>query len=260
MTNLTPYNSNDGIEIYINTSSGESFCSIRGYARMAGVASSTVDSRVSRMSDSARNSMTQITQVPTAAGVRSARIINENTIVEWLAKDSPETMVKFAKIGVRMFLHQLAGYSVVSTAVSYPVETYSRRQLLEMALEAELKLEAQQQEIDGLVEQVTTLEPKAIAWDKITDQGGLIKLNDIAGALGIGRTTLTRKLVDLGMMYREYQGNGKHRNRAYAKFITGGKFVEKMTDVNNSKGDLLYSEFTTLVTKAGAEWIANKIN
>jgi len=40
MSNLTRY-TNDGIEVYIDTNTGESFCSVLGYARMAGLSRST---------------------------------------------------------------------------------------------------------------------------------------------------------------------------------------------------------------------------
>lgn len=254
MSELTRYTNNDGIEIYINTSTGESFASIRGYARMAGKDESTIRARIR----TAGLGEVKMAEVPTANGVRTAGLVTEDTIVDWLSKDAPDMLPKFAKVGVRMFMHQMAGYSVVSTAVQQPTKELTRRELLEMALEAELKLEAAKVEIDGLVEQVSDLTPRAIAWDTIADPSGLIKLNDFAGALGIGRTTLTRKLVDLGIMYSEYQGNGKRRNRTYAKHITNGRFVEKLTDVTNKRGDLVYTEFTTLITKAGAEWLASK--
>ena len=249
--NITRYE-NNGIEVYVNTATGESFTSINGYARMSGVARSTVRDRVGRKTDA------KTIEMPTVKGFRVGRLIDETTIVDWLSKDAPDVLVKFAQVGVRMYLHQLAGYSVVSTAVAKPQEL-TRRELLEMALEAELRLEAAQQEIDTLVTEVSDLTPRAIAWDTIADPNGLIKLNDFAGALGIGRTTLTRKLVDLGIMFSEYQGNGKRRNRAYAKHINSGRFVEKMTDVKNNRGDLVYTEFSTLITKAGAEWLSSKI-
>lgn len=254
MSELTRYTNNDGIEIYINTSTGESFASIRGYARMAGVPYSTVASRV----QGGRFQSLKMAEIQTTHGVHGGRLLDESIIIQWLANDAPDMLLKFAQVGVRMYLHQLAGYSVVSTAVQQPTKELTRRELLEMALEAELKLEAAKVEIDGLVEQVSDLTPRAIAWDTIADPSGLIKLNDFAGALGIGRTTLTRKLVDLGIMYSEYQGNGKRRNRTYAKHITNGRFVEKLTDVTNKRGDLVYTEFTTLITKAGAEWLASK--
>ena len=255
--NITRYESNS-IEVYINTATGESFCSLSGYSRMVGVSKSTVRRRLLRSSENQGSSSPEVAKVLTAGGVQGVQLINETTIVDWLSKDAPDVLVKFAQVGVRMYLHQLAGYSVVSTAVAKPQEL-TRRELLEMALEAELRLEAAQQEIDTLVTEVSDLTPRAIAWDTIADPNGLIKLNDFAGALGIGRTTLTRKLVDLGIMFSEYQGNGKRRNRAYAKHINSGRFVEKMTDVKNNRGDLVYTEFSTLITKAGAEWLSLKL-
>lgn len=241
MSNLTAYKSNDGIEIYIDTITGESFCSIRGYARMAGVSRQAIQQRVGKTEG------LKSAEMLTETGLRVGKLIDESTIVHWLTKDSPETLAKFATVGVRLFLHQLAGYQVTSTAMA---PNLTRRQMLEQLLEAEIQLEAKNKEIDCLVEQVTTLEPKAIAWDNIADEHGLIKLNDLAGAFGIGRTTLTRRFVDMGIFFRE----GK-RNRAYAKYVNQGYFVERMTDVCNG----YRQQFTTFVTKTGAEWLAKRL-
>jgi hypothetical protein len=110
---LDRFDGDNGIEILINTETGESFCSVNGYARMSGKAVSTISDRLPFGEDG--NNMGQTL---TAAGLRSVRLITEDQIVEWLPKDNPIAATHLLKLGVRMGLHQMAGYSISSTAVN----------------------------------------------------------------------------------------------------------------------------------------------
>ncbi len=56
-------------------------------------------------------------QVLTAGGVQGVRLIDEDTVCEWLLSDNPQMAKKMLKLGVRVFLHKLAGYKVSSSAV-----------------------------------------------------------------------------------------------------------------------------------------------
>lgn len=53
----------------------------------------------------------------TSTGKKTSRLLNEDQILEVAAKYKPELLQAFAKLGLRASLHQLAGYSVSSTAV-----------------------------------------------------------------------------------------------------------------------------------------------
>lgn len=112
MSNLSNF-SHDGIEIYINTDTGESFASVSGYARIAGKAKSTISERLQTV----RKNSPGNAEVVTATGLKTVRLVDEDTISEWLPKDNPEMATKLLKLGVRGFLHKLAGYEVSSSAV-----------------------------------------------------------------------------------------------------------------------------------------------
>ena len=133
MTNTLQRFDQDGIEIVIDTETGESFASIRGYARMSGKHESTIRSRLkSARIDSAKTAVIQ-----TGRGNQAARLIPEDLIVEWLPKDNPEMASKLMRLGVRMFMHQMAGYNVTSSAIVSPALPQNYIEALEALLESE---------------------------------------------------------------------------------------------------------------------------
>lgn len=132
--NLDHFKTQDGIELYIDKDSGESFASRAGYARMAGVSENTVKKRINQVKDKGKsmtlnsyqtlaNSASEmgylntkdivlIDKIPTDRGVRTGTLITEEKIVEWLEKDNPSILKKISKLGVRATLHQWAGFEV----------------------------------------------------------------------------------------------------------------------------------------------------
>lgn len=109
VSNLQLFN-NEGLELIINSETGESFSTVSGYARMSGKARSTLTERLSKLP-------VITTEVNTGGGVQGVRLISEDLMVEWLPKDNPEMATKMMKAGIRVFLHTLAGYNVSSNAV-----------------------------------------------------------------------------------------------------------------------------------------------
>jgi chromosome segregation ATPase len=106
----------DGIELIINTETGESFASISGYARMSGKIPSTIFRRLTTMSGLREKGLEQA-QIETASGLRTVALIPENLICQWLIKDNHELALKVMQLGVRLFLHTLAGFQVKSGAI-----------------------------------------------------------------------------------------------------------------------------------------------
>lgn len=127
---LKQFEGEDGIEILIDTSTGESFCSVRGYARMSGKAVSTISER-----KAFGEQALDMGQVQTDGGLQGVRLITEDQIVEWLPKDNPIAATHLLKLGVRMGLHKMAGYSVSSTAVNPEPDRFA-----EMRAQAELAI------------------------------------------------------------------------------------------------------------------------
>lgn len=144
MSNLTAFNQ-DGIEIYINNTTGESFASISGYARMSGIAKQRISERSQKLN-------MKEAEVLTSKGLRTVRLIDETLIVEWLIDDNPDLAKKMLKLGVRVFLHQLSGYEVKSTAVEYKLpSTY--KDALKALIVAEEEKERLQKEAVLLIEE-----------------------------------------------------------------------------------------------------------
>jgi hypothetical protein len=110
---LQRYDGEGGIEILINPATGESFCSVRGYARMAGKNESTIRARVTGAGDGSG----KMAEILTPGGLQGARLITEDQITAWLPKDNPAAATLLLKMGVRMALHKMAGYEIKSTAM-----------------------------------------------------------------------------------------------------------------------------------------------
>lgn len=116
-TNLVCFEQ-DGIELYIDTVTGESFASKRGYARMSNKDESTIRKRLQGYGDN----LVKRVEVQTQGGLQGADLITEALVCEWLPKDNPDMATKLMRLGVRAFLHTLAGYEVSTTAVIAPID------------------------------------------------------------------------------------------------------------------------------------------
>ena len=124
----------DGIELLIDTQTGESFASAKGYARMSGRDYDTIKKRCQRGG--------QVNaEIPTEQGLKWGTLIPEDLICQWLPLDNPEMAAAMLKLGVRVFLHEMAGYKVTSEATNPP------RPLIEAELEIELEIEKTKLEI-----------------------------------------------------------------------------------------------------------------
>jgi hypothetical protein len=146
---LTQFKNDDGIEIYIDTTTGESFASIRGYARMSGRDESTIRERISKLKDAGETTV-KTAEVQTGGGLQGARLVSEKLIAQWLPKDNPEVASKLMELGVRHFLHVMAGYEVTSTAVpKSPAEALL--EMCQLMVEHERKLKEQEEQIKQII-------------------------------------------------------------------------------------------------------------
>lgn len=110
MANLQAY-VNDGIEIYVDNETGESFASVRGYARMAAKDPSTIRERLNRGGGQTDVKYAEIVSGKDfGGGGQTIRLVTEKQIVAWLPKDNPEMAEKLMLLGVRKLLHTLANY------------------------------------------------------------------------------------------------------------------------------------------------------
>lgn len=132
MTNLQTYNSGD-IELVFDNQTGEAFATLSGYSRMTGVNPGTISRRIS---SSLAETGVKKAKVLTPPGLRSVALIPAETIFLWAMKDKPELAVMMGKVGATVYLHQLAGFTVKSTASGKPQsKTDTLKQLLSVAEE-----------------------------------------------------------------------------------------------------------------------------
>ena len=78
--NIVKYESNEGLEVYIDNQTGETFTSISGYARMGNKDRSTISRRYKGVA----SELQKTAEVPTAGGVQGVALICEELIVDWL--------------------------------------------------------------------------------------------------------------------------------------------------------------------------------
>jgi hypothetical protein len=164
----------DGIELVINTQTGESFATQAGYSRMSGVPKTTISSRMGGV----RKDNFKSAEIQTGQGIQGVRLIDENTMADWLEKDNPSLLKKFSKLGIRASLHKLAGFEVQSTAIANIPKSYGEA-LLE-AGRLQLELEKAQAEKE-LLEQENELLSEAV--DELFDYSSIVriaKFNDVS--------------------------------------------------------------------------------
>lgn len=116
-TNLVRFEK-DGIEVYVDNTTGESFATVSGYSRISEKAKSTIQSRVDRMTEGERINSTKEAELFIGGGLQGVRLLTEQLICEWLPKDNPEMATKLMQLGVRVFLQTVAGYEVKTNAIS----------------------------------------------------------------------------------------------------------------------------------------------
>lgn len=213
---------NDGIELVINTVTGESFATQAGYIRMSGAPKSTVSSRMLGV----RKDDFQEAEVLTPGGLQGVRLVDEDTIADWLEKDNPSLLKKFSKLGIRISLHKIAGFEITSTAVNPvvapPVPQLPQRdtidyikaanvipnlkvnahlkQLLEDSLTDELELMRNQKALPGGKSEYTIVKSRA------RELG--YKVSDIDSGCNLGRHVA--KLVDFAFRERIGKWDVKH--------------------------------------------------
>ena len=145
----------DGIELIIDTQTGESFATVRGYARMSGKTHTTILRRLKVVDSDVLNHA----QIQTAGGLQTVALIPEDLICQWLPKDNPAMASQVLKLGVRLFLHTIASFQIKSDAIETNKQLES--QIAELTAKIE-KLDYREvdyiDEILGLKDRIKELE------------------------------------------------------------------------------------------------------
>ena len=181
--NLTRFETKDGVELVINEV-GESFATVRGYARMSGRDASTISRRLKGVgSDRIKEA-----EIITPGGIQGVALISEDIITDWIVEDNPLLAKAMLKAGVRVFLHTAAGYQLTSSVIA-PV-THTLPQTYVEALKALVRAEEEKEalalensmqaaQIDELEEDVDRLSELA---DELFNYSSIIriaKLNNV---------------------------------------------------------------------------------
>ena len=110
MSSLTVFKTNDGIELVIDTQTGEAFATQAGYSRMSGKASSTISERLKGV----RSDYIRMAEILTAGGLQGVRLIPAKLVYKWLLKDNIGLAEAMGEVGATVYIHQLAGYKITS--------------------------------------------------------------------------------------------------------------------------------------------------
>jgi hypothetical protein len=113
---LSVFKSDDGIELVINTVTGEAFATQAGYVRMSGKAKMTISDRVKLV----RDGSIKEAEMDTGYGFKGVRLIPAKLVFTWLIKDNPELALAMGEVGATVYIHQLADYKVSSQPVVEP--------------------------------------------------------------------------------------------------------------------------------------------
>lgn len=227
----------NGIELIINTQTGESFATKRGYARMSGKDESTIRKRL-KGGDS---ELVKQAQILTAGGIQGADLISEDLIAEWLPKDNPVMATQLLKLGVRVFLHKMAGFEIKSEAIAVHQipQTYA-----EALLEAG-RLALENEKLSAKIEHDAPLVSFA---ESVRASDDAIEFNDFAKAIGTGRTRLFRLMRELDVIM-------KNTTLPYQRLVDAGYFEVSQEVTPDGK----LRPFA-LVTGKGQIWLKQKID
>lgn len=257
----------DGIELVIDCNTGETFSTQAGYCRMSGKAKSTISERLKGV----RNDQIKTIEMVTPGGLQGVRLINEDTMVDWLEKDNPTLLKQFSKLGIRASLHKIAGYEVVSSAVKHKIPKTYGEALIEagrMAVEneklaeknllltaAKITLEKHNNKLKGdvqhLVEVVDHQEPYARLGAGLVniDENSMTVAEFAKAHTDMGSTTLYRKLRSIGFIM-------SHKTEPYQKHVDASR--AKVIRVQRERQPWVYDK-TTILTPKGQKYVLQKL-
>ncbi|AGR48541.1 hypothetical protein A4L_14 [Anabaena phage A-4L] len=170
--NLTPYN-NDGLELHIDNTTGEVFTSIRAAARMC----NRNESVIRRFVTAAFGGL-KTAEVLTTTGLKTAALMTEDQLLEVITEYKPTLLAKFARLGLRVALHQMAGYQVTTTAVEKPAVPQTYKEALMAIIAAEEEKERLALENTELMDDVQRLSEVV---DELFDYSSILRIAKFNG-------------------------------------------------------------------------------
>ena len=117
--NLERYDQ-DGIELVINTKTGEAFATLAGYSRMSGIAKNTLANRLSRGYKGVHKTSLPTAEIETGGGVQGVHLLSADIVYDWMFEDNSALARVMGKVGATIYMHQLAGFKITSDAIAKP--------------------------------------------------------------------------------------------------------------------------------------------
>lgn len=227
MNSLSRFN-RDGIELIIDTATGECFASMAGYARMANKALTTIHQRVRRYQQNSGEKL-KTSKLDTSRGLRELRLLPEHLICAWLTKDNPDMALKLLKVGVRKYLHTMAGFEFNKQPVFDVPQTMSEA----------LMLAAKQQE------KIEQNRPKVEFAELVEASEGCLRMEAFAKSIGIGHKKIFRLLRKMHIIQR------KPSTLPYQRYLNSGYF--EVSETIKSNKPFAYC----LITGKGQLWLTS---
>lgn len=204
----------DGIELIIDTQTGESFASQAGYARMSGVEYSTIRKRTERLGVTFEP--LKRSQIETVDGFRSVTLIPEDLICQWLVRDNPELALKVMQLGVRLFLHTIAGFNTKSQVVKVNSVEGQITELTKSNEKLEGLVEIQKEAIASFGNQISVFEEKyqvlehlmkELAFQSLINEYQIERLGKPAEKVIVhkGQTGRERLISDMAVFINDYE-------------------------------------------------------
>jgi phage antirepressor YoqD-like protein len=208
----------DGLELVIDLKTGEAFASIRATARMIDKSPSLVHNYVNGKFAGVQKFELLNSKIHTTGGIKDVRLLNESQILELVSKYKSNLLIQFAQIGLRAFLHNLAGYKVQSTALT----EFQGRKLPQNFRDAVLMLADEVEKNEALESQILEDEPYTSLGKQIETTINGFTIGQYAKHLGRSRNKTFKELRELGFIQKfpstlPYQ---HHIDRGYFKIIT----------------------------------------
>lgn len=106
----------DGIELVIDTRTGEAFATQSGYARMTKKDRSTIVKRCK----TCEPGTIKTAEIETATGLKTCELIPASLVFKWALKDDLELAEAMGTAGATVYIHQIAGFKVTSDVIAKP--------------------------------------------------------------------------------------------------------------------------------------------
>jgi hypothetical protein len=199
------------MDLVIDTQSGETFASVSAVARMCLCGESKI-----RHFLNSQKIDTIKAEVPTATGFKTSRLLNESQILTVVHRYRSELLIKFAQAGLRVFLHQLAGYKVSSAVQKTSDDT----------LDPKL-------EIPWLKGRIEALETIYISQKHLQKSNNLQKACDRELTAWIKKKNgkVTRRLIVIGSLPRKAIFLAAYGTDPYRKVLNAQEIDDMLTDM-----------------------------